>query len=463
MSHDKNDEGLIRLCKRLPSRSAATKGLMDSWPTGSMTLNTNTVVHSRDSFSGSPLLPRKMHESYIEVHFPFSTDVNLQEEYRNFYGGIRFGKIMEDMDSLAGTIAYRHCDAAAPLTSIDHLGNVIVNKTLQQVTEECNLFSIKNHDNQKLAKRKLTIVTASVDRIHLNGSFSLGKDYRLSGFVASVGRSSMEVLLRLEEKTLDETTQWDLRALATFTMVARNPETQKADSVPPLQIITVEEKRLSQAAEERKLKRRQFQEVSLFKSPPLSSEMEHLHALFLKCQEFQSSASSTLKRQDFEWMESNRMETTIICHPQERNIHNFIFGGFLLRQAFEVAFANASRYCHGRPYFLGLDETNFQLPVPIGSLLIFKSGVDFAENSQLTVGVAAELLDVVKGTCRLSNTFHFTFEKRFGLPVSRLLPKTYHEAMQYLEAKRRHDANHSISNNGTFFVWNRWIDKILSQ
>jgi acyl-coenzyme A thioesterase 9 len=51
-----------------------------------------------------------MIDSYVEEYLPFKSDPNVREEYLNAYGTIRIGKILEDLDALAGSIAYVHCD-----------------------------------------------------------------------------------------------------------------------------------------------------------------------------------------------------------------------------------------------------------------------------------------------------------------------------------------------------------------
>lgn len=43
-------------------------------------------------------------QSMTSVSYPFSTNEFLKESYRNPYGQVRFGKILEDLDALAGNI-----------------------------------------------------------------------------------------------------------------------------------------------------------------------------------------------------------------------------------------------------------------------------------------------------------------------------------------------------------------------
>lgn len=52
--------------------------------------------------------PRRMHDSYCEIVLPFASSPEMLEDYTNASGGIRTGLLMEHLDSLAGSIAYKH-------------------------------------------------------------------------------------------------------------------------------------------------------------------------------------------------------------------------------------------------------------------------------------------------------------------------------------------------------------------
>jgi acyl-coenzyme A thioesterase 9 len=55
------------------------------------------------------------------IRYPFASDPVLREEYCNPWGKVRLGKLLEDLDSLAGTIAFDHwCDG--PRTQCNRLG-----------------------------------------------------------------------------------------------------------------------------------------------------------------------------------------------------------------------------------------------------------------------------------------------------------------------------------------------------
>ena len=46
--------------------------------------------------------------SCFEKIYPFEPDLKLREEYINFFGGLRIGKLLEDLDMVAGKVAYAH-------------------------------------------------------------------------------------------------------------------------------------------------------------------------------------------------------------------------------------------------------------------------------------------------------------------------------------------------------------------
>ena len=125
-------------------------------------------IISRASTSSSGIqrdrqnIVKSMSESYVEQFLRFGSDPSICEDYIDVHGKIQIGKILEDFDSLAGSIAYLHCD-----------------------------------DGQ-LDSEPLTIVTASLDRIDLLSEIPL-QDVKLSGHVTYVGKSSMEVMIQLEK------------------------------------------------------------------------------------------------------------------------------------------------------------------------------------------------------------------------------------------------------------------------
>ena len=96
---------------------------------------------------------------------------------------------------------------------------------------------------------------------------------------------------------------------------------------------------------------------SLFKNIPFEGEQELIHDFFMKTVDHKAmSFKARIKPDNSVWMEvgkSNlcrlvtecvlqdaKLKNLIICQPEHRNKFNKIFGGFIMRQAFELAWAN---------------------------------------------------------------------------------------------------------------------------
>ncbi|KAF9203114.1 hypothetical protein BGZ49_006768 [Haplosporangium sp. Z 27] len=373
------------------------------------------------------LVLKTMQDSYTEIILPFKSDKTLLEEYINVGGTLRHGKIMEDLDALAGAISYKHTDDG-------------------------------KHDSIPL-----TIVTASVDRIDLLKPLDV-KDIRLYGHVSYVGFSSMEIFMKMEEIVADKPEQrGDTILVARFTMVARDSITGKAAQVNPMLLRDDAEKKLFQMGESEKAKKRLATDSSLTKRPPTEDERFLIHDLYLEYSEYDNPSSKTKKPEDVEWMSDTKMSASHIMQPQDRNVHDKvefenskieyalnvktlsllrqikIFGGYLMRLAYELAFSNASVFISTRPKFLALDEISFRKPVSIGTFLALDSQVVYSEggdSQSFQVMVKADVLDVKKKNRETTNTFWFTFTNPTkGTP--RIMPRTYAESMLYIEGQRR--------------------------
>jgi acyl-coenzyme A thioesterase 9 len=55
-------------------------------------------------------------------------------------------------------------------------------------------------------------------------------------------------------------------------------------------------------------------------------------------------------------MDATRLSNTFTSQPQNRNMHGRIFGGFLMRRAYELAFSTAHLFCGSRPRFVQVDR-----------------------------------------------------------------------------------------------------------
>lgn len=145
------------------------------------------------------------------------------------------------------------------------------------------------------------------------------------------------------------------------------------------------------------------------------------------------------------FMSDTVLKSAMIMQPQYRNRHNFmIFGGFLLKQTFELAFCCAASFAHARPNFLALDPSTFENPVPVGSVLYLRATIAYTEpeereggNSKYTkvqVRVDSRVRDVEHGTKKSTGMFNYTFLVERDIQV---MPKSYGEFMLWTDARRR--------------------------
>mmetsp|Transcript_15984 Transcript_15984/g.20219 ORF Transcript_15984/g.20219 Transcript_15984/m.20219 type:complete len:172 (-) Transcript_15984:718-1233(-) len=102
--------------------------------------------------------------SYVETTYLFSQDERLRERYgRSDDHGIRYGKIIEELDAIAGDCSYKYL-----LKNLD----------------------ASNFDPET---RDYFLVTVSVDRIDFMNKLESGKDLRLSGYMLMAKGSTLMV------------------------------------------------------------------------------------------------------------------------------------------------------------------------------------------------------------------------------------------------------------------------------
>ncbi|KAF9219366.1 Thioesterase/thiol ester dehydrase-isomerase [Gyrodon lividus] len=348
-----------------------------------------------------------MHDTYAQILLPFKSSPELLEQYTNAYGGLRTGMLMEHLDSLAGSISYKHM--LGP--QVETLGRV--------------------------AERGFYVVTAAVERLDMLAPLYPVRDIRLSGQVIYTGKSSMEVAVKME--ALGPDGKEETLMLGRFSMVCRDAHTHKAHPVNSLVIETLEERALYSMGKEAQNRRRSLALQSLSRVPPSLEEAADLHQTFLKYG--QEGGGGHVLESDRVWIGDTKLEKTMLMFPQERNVHQKVFGGYLMRLAYELGFANSCLFTRSHVRFLSLDGISFRKPVNIGSILRLESQILNASPpgelpAAVHVRVQANIVDVKTGQEETTNDFRFTWAKDTGHAIPRIVPRTYQEAMLWLEGKR---------------------------
>lgn len=364
----------------------------------------------KDAPPQSELLTRTPSHSRTTIFYPFSTDFILREQYRDPWNEVRIGILLEDLDALAGTISVKHCSDDDSTT------------------------------------RPLLLVTASVDKIVLKKPISVDIDLKIVASVIWVGRSSIEIQLEVMQSELDaEAASPDSVALtANFIFVARDSKTGKAAPINRLSPETELEKLLFEEAEARNNLRKK-------KRGGERKDLDHgeynnkLGALLAEGRIF--SDMPALADRNSILLKDTRLENSLICQPQQRNIHGRIFGGFLMHRAFELAFSTAYTFAGLVPYFLEVDHVDFLRPVDVGDFLRFKSCVLYTQLDKLdcpliNIEVVAHVTSPEIRSSEVSNTFYFKFTVRpeakarnNGFKLRNVVPATEEEARHILERR----------------------------
>lgn len=370
------------------------------------------------SQSNQKVYDRTVDDSFSYVILPFKDDPWFLDAYINSFGRLRFGQIFQDLDALAGVIAHNHCMPAEPM-----------------------------------------IVTASVDRVTILKRLDQvdDKNITLSGHVTWTGRSSMEITIKAAQTSTAASELHNLKEgqikdedvflTAGFTFVARDPLTQKSFAINRLVPRNAKERADFERASKFNAHKKELAKThDLAIAPPTEEEAKLIHDMWIETRDKPALPAHTKKMTD------TVIHSTQVMQPQYRNRHSYmIFGGYLLRTTFELAYACAAAFTHSSPRFVSLDSTTFRAPVPVGSVCYLTATVVntikitkendtevFTNNSKpgtlVQVRVDSTVKDLDHDTT--TNTGQFTYSYFVEDTFFDVVPESYSEMMQYVEGRR---------------------------
>ncbi|QSZ33003.1 hypothetical protein DSL72_002588 [Monilinia vaccinii-corymbosi] len=368
---------------------------------------------------------KKMSDSFHSVILPLGSDLWLLDNYITASGHIRLGAIFMDLDALAGVISYKHT------------GDSVMT------------------------------VTAAVDRITLSRPLLEICDLELSGQVTfATGRSSMEVSLQVARAfppgaaTNGARKREDIFMECAFTMVSLDPVTKRAVKIAGVEPENEVERNLYELGMRSYEKKKREMGRALRSKEPDDEESDLIHRLWLKTLDYRDPNTASLLPPTCTRMSASKIQSVQIMQPQYRNRHNFmIFGGFLLKSTFELAFTCASAISHSRPTFIALDPSTFENPVPVGSVLYVSATLAYCDRvlvggqgegredgdvdggtggkgikTRVQIRVDTRVKNVEHAETKPTGQFNYTFEVDGVLQV---LPESYEDFMVYLDARRR--------------------------
>jgi len=330
----------------------------------------------------------------IDRRLPLSSDQRLRRRFmvvnEPILGNLRFGLLLESLDRLAEDAALTYARRSSP---------------------------------------DARVVTAAIDDIVIRNPADVTRDLVLLARINSVGRTSMEVGIRIEHPDPEPTHI----ASCYFTMVAREGPEDEAVSMPvePLEYVDDQEIRRRERALERRAHYRES--LATADDPPSRKEYE----LLARLHEAQEAPGF-----------SGRLAGELVTHswermfPDQENVPAKIFGGYIVRRAFELASIHAEEIAAHRPVPVRVSRINFLQPVRIGDKLHFTSRIVYTGHTSVWAEVDIQRISRDRVTRALSNTCAFTFvnvdRAMEPQPVPTIHPTTYAEDRRYLEAYRRH-------------------------
>jgi acyl-CoA hydrolase len=271
------------------------------------------------------------------------------------------------------------------------------------------------------------VVTAAIDNIVVRHVTDMSKDVHFKARINHVGRSSLEIGIRVEQPGDP------VRHIAScyFTMVARSGVGEGATSVVLPGLDYSEEIEQQRAAKALQRREEYKQQQALLREPPSREEFEMLTGLHAAQDEpgFYGLLTGQLTAGAWERM-----------YPEQENVPKKIFGGYLIRRAYELSSICSEQVAPNRPIPAAVNRINFFHPVRMGDKLHYTTRVVYTSGSFICVEANIERISRDRTTKALSNSCLFTFVNVDGemnhQPVPLVYPTNYGEDGRYLAAHR---------------------------
>jgi acyl-coenzyme A thioesterase 9 len=301
---------------------------------------------------------------------------------------------------------------------------------LDKVAEEAAL----NYVNQFFPDAR--VVTAAIDNIVIRHVTDMSRDVHFKARINHVGRSSLEIGIRVEQPGNP------VRHIAScyFTMVARSGMGEGAVSVTLPSLNYSEELEQQRAGKALQRRKEYKQQQARLHEPPSREEFQMLTDLHTAQDDpgFNGQLAGKMTADAWERM-----------YPEQENVPKKIFGGYLIRRAYELSSICSEQIAPNRPIAAAVNRINFFHPVRMGDTLHYTTRVVYTNGSFICVEANIERISRDKTTKALSNSCLFTFVNvdvdLQQQPVPQVYPTNYGEDARYLMA---HRSNQSLIAEG---------------
>lgn len=334
------------------------------------------------------------------VAYRFSTSMPLRDEYVGNTGKVLVGRLLEDLDALAGNVAFDWCS-----DTLDTDGNPPL------------------------------LVTAAVDRIKVARPLLISEDLYLTGRVIWTGSSSM--LVRMKMRAGRHAGVGEQLLTADFVYVALDKRTKKTAKVHQWEPETAEDKELFahglQKAAEQKLRRNKVHLAYEMADPATVMAMVAQGDALAELPAAHRSQAKVL-------MARTGLENTVLTKPQHKNTAGNVFGGYLMRECYELAFTTCFAFLGKHPTFKEIMEFVFDKPVPSGSLLRLRSRIVYTTANHACVEVSCMVIQ--PETCNVfrANKILVVFDT--GQDTPQIVPHMIMEAQAQAWAKGQYEESY---------------------
>jgi acyl-coenzyme A thioesterase 9 len=216
-----------------------------------------------------------------------------------------------------------------------------------------------------------------------------------------------------------------------FTMVAREGEGAGERGVPVPALFPADEGERTRAGRARVRGAARRREAETAVEPPTREEFLLVSSLY-RAQEAPGFAG--LPARDLV------TETWERTYPEQDNPWKTIFGGYLMRRAYELSSICAERVASHRPLLAAVNRIDFARPVQIGDKLHLTSRVVYTSGPAICVETTIERISRDRTARALSNSCLFTFvnvDPTLSFrDVPPIFPGSHAEEARYLAARR---------------------------
>ncbi|PIN80425.1 hypothetical protein COV11_04060 [Candidatus Woesearchaeota archaeon CG10_big_fil_rev_8_21_14_0_10_30_7] len=321
---------------------------------------------------------KSMTASVLEDKLSFENNPELKRKYENIRGDIRFGLLLEYLDLFAGETAIRHADDG----------------------------------------RFLKVVTASIDHMDICKPVGVQKDLYFKSIVSYVGKSSINVDITIS-------TSSEKTGEVYFTMVALDSKFKPVEVKKVIPNTAEEQLRYSNAEkrrEEFKLKRTEHAKFNF-----LPGEWDLI---------------KKIRSEQGKLMSNTRVQHMAPMYPQDQNIYGKMFGGYLMKEAFQLAWTAAYNFLDFkvRPVIVSIDRIDFLKAVEIGDIVDFNAVICHTGTTSLSVKTSISKIHSNINNGKLTNDCYFTFvatdDKGQSQQVPRVIPVTPEECQEFIQTNR---------------------------